>query len=218
MAIENWFPIDTKASGVNHLDTQSSAPTGADATTGFSTGVNATAGETADMYALTLRPNTAFTAGAKPSTVDPTNGNGFCLGGLRNGTFAAGNWQFDWRPKGSASTTRTCRVAQLLWKSANADGSSGSAIGTVQVSATSAAMTTTAQTLSLTYNPGAITLTNEYLFVLVALESVNATGTLDIFWRLGSLFVFTTPDFSTGDPPVVRPNITLQAVMRSATQ
>lgn len=206
MAAETYYLLGTKASGINHLDTTTTVGTEADDTnTSWAVdATNALTNEYSDLYALVARASTTFTASAKPSTIDTTNGNGWRLtSAAKSGTYPAGDWSFSFRIKGNASTTRQGRVSFLLWKSANADGSSGSAIGTAQVSSTSGNIGTGSQTLTATYDPGEIALTSEYLFLLCAFQVTNANNTVTIFFRPGgATHSLTTTDFATAESAV----------------
>lgn len=195
MATLTYYLLDAKASGINHLDVQDTVPTTATASTGWvnDNGVNSVAGEFSELRANVTRAATTFVSGAVPTTIDTTNGNGWRLTASPiNGTFAAGSWTIGIGVIAAAGTTaHTGRFSVLFWKSSNADGSGGSAVGTRQVTATSTTLNTTAQTLSLSYDPSGgagLTLSNEYLFLLCAWEVVTTSNgpTFNIRQRAGT--------------------------------
>ena len=200
MAVETYYLLDTKVSGINHLDVQTSIPTATDSTTAWAMGAGAAAGEYSLVYANVTRIDTTFTASAVPTTIDTTNGNGWRLTGLKTGTYPAGNWSFSFRLKVLSGTNSTGDpgIAFLLWKSSNADGSGGSAIGTLQVTTYAANITSSGATVTATYDPGAVALSNEYLFLLAAcrINPAGQAGTDTIGFRSTSTNVITTTDFA----------------------
>lgn len=211
MATENYWFLDAKASGINHLDCATSQPSAADSTTGWTvnSGAGAANGEFSELYAEVQRASTTFTAGAVPTTIDTTNGNGWRLTGTaKNGTYAAGDWTITFRVKvADGASVIDARMSFLFWKSSNADGSGGEAVGTRQVTST-ATNVGTGTTISLAYDPSGgagLTLSNEYLFLLVACELVETGVDVLIFRQTGAVTpahgVITT-DFTedTSDP------------------
>ena len=202
MATEQYYFLNTKVSGINHLDVQTSTYANTDhTTTGWNGQTNRTAqaGEYCGLYALVIRDGLAFNTTAVPTTIDTTNGNGFRLTGSKTGTYAAGNWSFSFRVKEASGTTTDCGVSFLLWKSANADGSGGSAIGSRQETSFATNIGTGA-TVTKTYDPGAITLSGEYLFLLIAIRldpGGTTPGTQDFFFRGGgATHSVTTTNFT----------------------
>lgn len=117
------------------------------------------------------------------STVEPSGGPDNALGDcfrtdLLNGTFSAGNWTFNIGCIGEtrATSTHDGRFRLRMWRSTNATGSSATEITTsTQVTTAYANLTnTSAQVLDVTFDPGAFTLSNEYLFIQVAHELTGA--------------------------------------------
>lgn len=211
MATETYYLIDTKVSGINHLDVQTSVPTATDSTTSWNMDGGSIAGEYSEAYANVQRAESTFDTPAVPTTIDTTNGNGWRLTGAKDGSYASGNWSFGFRLKVLSGTNNTgdVGIAFLLWKSSNADGSSGSAIGTLQQTTYTTNLTSSGATVTATYDPGGITLTSEYLFLLVALR-VNPAGNAStdvIGFRSTSTNAVTTTDFTaatTGHPATKR--------------
>lgn len=193
---ENIWAMGTKASGSNFLACQLTQPSAADfPDTGWDVnlGGGTAAGEFADLYANVLRASTTFTGGAAPTALDTTNGNGYRLFDTpRTGSYAAGNWTFPFRVKRTGSSTGwDVRVSFLLFRSANADGSSATAIGTRQVTSTATDLST-GTNVTVDYDPSGgagFSLTAEYLFLAIALEIVGTQGTADtiIFRQAGAV-------------------------------
>lgn len=200
MAVEVHHLLSAKASGINFGDVQVAAPATADMVTGWAVNSGSdTTGEEAEVWANAERVSGAGTwvAGPIPTTNDATNGNGWRLTSTaKAGTYAAGNWSFSFRLRrkaGGDAAPMTMGINYLLWKSSNADGSGGSAVGTRQQIAASAV--STGVTLSGVYNPGAITLSNEYLFLLVAAE-LGTSVSWTIVLREGSTTKVDTTNFT----------------------
>jgi len=85
-----------------------------------------------------------------------------------NGSFASGNWTFKVALYNNTKYGHAVKIAARLSRSVNADGSSATLIGAVTESPNTITLAGAAgniQTDSWTYNPSAVTLTNEYLFV-----------------------------------------------------
>lgn len=85
-----------------------------------------------------------------------------------NGSFAAGNWTFKVALYNNTKYGHAVKIAARLSRSVNADGSSATLIGAVTESPNTITLAGAAgdiQTDTWTYDPGAATLTNEYLFV-----------------------------------------------------
>lgn len=126
--------------------------------------------------------------GASPDT---TNGDGLRTTGTYTGNFASGNWTFDCTVIAvSSGGDQDGNIGLRLWRSANADGSSATEITSVRVEggAVTDLTTSTPQTSQATFNPGAFSLTNEYLFLQLAWEITGAGGmtTRDVLFRIGN--------------------------------
>jgi hypothetical protein len=107
------------------------------------------------------------------------------------GDFASANWTVQGAMRAvTDGGTATGVLYVRLFRSANTNGSSATEItGAAQASATSAAIATTADTnVTITFNPGAFSVTNEYLFFQIAWGRVGAGGmtTSDVHFRTGS--------------------------------
>ena len=116
---------------------------------------------------------TLFTGSGSGAT---TAADSFRSATAYTGAFAAGNWTFNFGMRTGAATNAG-RIRFQLWAGANADGTSARKIGTLQTCSTiTLNATNTTFNSTVTYNPGVITLANEYLFVQVEWER-TATGT-----------------------------------------
>jgi len=125
-------------------------------------------------------------------SIDTTNKDAIRSETALSGTFASGNWVFTFSCTGSVATgSIDGRILFRLFKSANADGTSATEITAgIQTGSTitNISSSTDLTTSALTINPGAITLTAEYLFIQVAWEQTGAGGmsTSNVLLRTGS--------------------------------
>src|SRR5215204_3279264 len=152
--------------------------------------------------------STTVDATQPDGSIDTTNKDAIRSEAALTGTFASGNWVFTFSCTGSvAAGSIDGRILFRLFKSANADGTSATEItagiqtGSTITNISSSADTTTS---ALTINPGAITLSSEYLFVQVAWEQTGAGGmsTSNVLLRTGSSSSagtrIATTDFTAG--------------------
>lgn len=207
MAIQTWYLLDTKASGINHLDAQASAPTAADSTTGWAAGtVVNTQNQYSPLAALVSQVRGTWSGTASPTTIDTTNGNGWRLTSAPlTGSFAAGSWTFAEALKQAAgdNSSDLC-ISFALWKSSNADGSGGSIVGARQVTADQSNLTGTTN-ISTAYDPSAgagFSLSAEYLFLLNSLKTLSPalsgfTATSQFVFRLGTNLKVVSTDFTS---------------------
>jgi len=198
-----YYLDGTKASGINHLAVQTASfgatnytDTGWD-TTGVSTN------RYSELYAIVVRAAGTFGATAVPTTIDTTNGNGWRLDGPLSGTFAAGNWTFSFNLRATANSSSDAGVSFLVWKSANADGSGGSAVGALRTTTYKTNVGTTAAAVTNTYDPSGgagLTLSNEYLFLLASLRidpSGGGQDAVNVHFRAGgTTHAVVTTDFT----------------------
>lgn len=123
-------------------------------------------------------------------TLDSTNGDGWRSQNAYTGSFASANWNVDVVVRANTNGGAQDGLAHArLFRSANADGSGATEItGAAQAGTTVTNLATSAsQTSRATFNPGAFSLTNEYLFVQLAWERTGAGGmtTADVNMRIG---------------------------------
>lgn len=142
----------------------------------------------------TERASGTFGATALPAAASlNTGGNG---DGLRTtnkytGAFASANWSFTFEITAvGAGGTQDGRFRLRLYRSVNANGSSATEItSAVQTTTTVTNLATSATTeLTLTFNPGAFSVSGEYLFVQLAWEISGAGGSnsCDVILRVGA--------------------------------
>jgi hypothetical protein len=91
-----------------------------------------------------------------------------------------------------------CRV----WKSVNADGTSATLLSPSTLVGTNVTLSTTVDTNSgITWSPGALTFTNEYIFFQIEWQETTAGSSAsdNVKFRVGTALI-TTPDLGTGTP------------------
>lgn len=191
MAAKVWYATNNLASV--HVEMSESSP-GADATaspvTGWVVGTGAT--NHSEMYAHVERAASTFTSTTPPDgSIDTTNGD--CLRTLNpySGAFDAANWTIQFTVIGVTSgATQDGRMRCRLFVSTNADGSGATEITAGHQSGGIVTdLTTTAQQNStVIFNPGSITLSNEYIFIQIAWERTGggAKSTADVNLRIGN--------------------------------
>lgn len=213
-----WYATNSKVSV--HTGMSETSP-GADATASPVAGWIVSTGATnhSAFFAQVERADTTFANTTPPSgTIDTTNGD--CLRSVNpyTTTFTAGNWNVHFTAiavtNGGAQDGRMrCR----LFKSANANGSGATEItaahqqgGLVTNLATSAQQTSTA-----TFNPGAFSVNNEYIFVQLAWERTGAGGmtSADVNMRIGTT---ATRVISTPRKDTLTKTFTLDAVVKKS--
>jgi hypothetical protein len=195
------------AAGSNFLSLQDGGtqPTGAVTATGWTAGTTP-AGNYSLMAAGVERLAATFGATPLPDAApNNTLGDGFRTELSYSGTFSAGDWEI------SISLATVTSGGDVdgnlrfrLWKSVNADGSSATALSDVLETSTFTNINGTG-VAALTQALGEISLSDEYLFVQVALEITGAGGaaTRDVLLRVGfsTEFAVLTPFFTEGETP-----------------
>lgn len=123
-------------------------------------------------------------------SLDTTNGDFWTSPAALTGDFASGNWNVHFacqaQTNGGAQDGRMrCR----LFRGPNQDGSSATEITAAQQQGglVTDLATATTQVSTATFNPGAFSVTNEYLFIQLAWERTGAGGmtTSDVNVRIG---------------------------------
>jgi hypothetical protein len=189
----SWFPL---------LQDGGSAPAAATSAFGYAPGKLAVNSFCRSRLGATATSATTATTSFIDSTSGPQAGSSATLtgdsfrAGPYNGTFAATSWTFVNNLIATVAGL-TGRLRLRVWKSANADGSSATALTASTQVATAAAVTTTAANQGITWSPGTtIALNNEYLFFQFEFQeqtSAGSSNTDNALWRQGSSI--TTPDF-----------------------
>ena len=221
MATKRWYLWNDTILG-GGWQTLGDAPTGANTLpTGWVVGTGSTNHSEFASGTGGDRASSTFTGTTVPDgTLDTTLKDAFRVMDSITGTFASGNWTFQFAV---VSTVQSGAAdGQIVFRliKANADGSSATEITSAQQSAsvcTNVAGTDINGTL--TFNPGAITFTNQYLFVQVAWKRTGAGGmtTTNIRLRTGSSSTVGTTilssDFTPGNQAVTTVHIASTAVI-----
>jgi hypothetical protein len=151
IATELWAALETNPSYSQDLTTKATVAKNI-AGTYFKYRPGVTVSATGDFPDIELNPKSGWRIGTT----------------ILNGSFAAGNWTFKVALYNNTKYGHAVKIAARLSRSVNADGSSATLIGAVTESPNTITLADAAgdiQTDSWTYNPGVVTLTNEYLFV-----------------------------------------------------
>jgi hypothetical protein len=169
---------------------------GTEATTSPQTGWVVGTGATnhASLDAQSNVASSAFTATTQPDgTPVTTAGAGDCLRSTNTytGSFASGNWEFHFCVRGvTQAGAQDGRVRFRLLRGTDATGSGATDISGSQQSAGLLSNIPSGSTSdsTLTVNPGAISVTAEYIFVQIAWERTGAGGmtTTDVAFRIGN--------------------------------
>lgn len=115
------------------------------------------------------------------------------IAGPFTGTFAATAWTFNFNLRASTAGA-IGHVNMRVWKSANANGSSPTQLLANTAGATVTLSTTADVNSSISWSPGALTLTNEYLFFQVEWqETTTGVTNANVLFRAGTAAI-TTPD------------------------
>jgi hypothetical protein len=208
-ATDTNYPVTGANGWWGRLQEGGTAPTAANSAYGYAPGKLATSNFARSRLGATGTSATTSASSFIDSTSGPTAGTGaagttsgdsFCTPTALSGTFANTAWTFALNMRAGVAGLNgimRCRV----WKSANADGSSATALtGSTLVTSAAAALSTSADTnLGFTWSPGAITLTNQYLFFqLEWKESATTAGSSNTdtaLFRINTSTI-TTPSFA----------------------
>src|SRR5262245_61521104 len=223
MATKTYYLTATTGDGWRTLDeaTQTAA-TNAD---GWTHGTGNT--NHSEFQVGTKRAATTFTGTTVPDgSLDTSLKDAFRSTNALIGDFASANWTFTFVVRAPTSATgQNGRIRFRLLKAA-ADGSSATELPAAQqqcsltggMASTSADFTTT-----LTVNPGAFSLANQYLFIQVAWERTTAASmtTADVQFRTGSSASagtrITTSDFTPGAQTLSASAATVNVTAATAT-
>jgi hypothetical protein len=208
-ATDTNYPVTGANSWWGRLQEGGTAPTAANSAYGYAPGKLAVSNFARSRLGATGTSATTSASSFIDSTSGPTAGTGaagttsgdsFCTPTALSGTFANTAWTFALNMRAGVAGLNgimRCRV----WKSANADGSSATALtASTLVTSAAAALSTSADTnLGFTWSPGAITLTNQYLFFqLEWKESATTAGSSNTdtaLFRINTSTI-TTPSFT----------------------
>jgi hypothetical protein len=197
-----------------------SAPTAANTSFGWTVAKTAT---TSPFWRSRLGATAVATVASASSQIDstsgPTKGTGSAattagdsfVAGPFSGTFANTAWTFVMNMRASTAGA-IGKLRMRVWKSANADGTSATALtASTLVTSVAKTLSTTADVdCGFTWSPGSVTLTNEYLFFQVEWNETTAGSAngSNAFFRVGS--TITTPNFLNAyQLPVVSQSLSL---------
>jgi hypothetical protein len=168
------------------------------------------------------RASTTFADALQPDgTLDTVLKDAFRTSSPYLGTFAAGDWDAHFVVSAvSSATGQDGRIRFRLLK-ADADGSNATEITSgQQFCSLLTNVTTAAHDSSLTFNPGAFSITNQYLFFQIAWERTGGAtlAAADINWRTGSAITagtrINTSSFTDGDTSLtIVPNVAADLVL-----
>jgi hypothetical protein len=212
MATKTFYVLTTTAATPNwfgSLQENGSAPAGANTAFGWTIGASAVASwrarlgavsrETANQAASYIDATSGPTAGTGSTNV--TSGDSFITPVAYTGTFANTAWTFSWVVR-ALTTGAIGRIRMRVWASVNADGSSPRELtsGTQVGSIVTVNALTTDFTSTISWSPGAITLSNEFLFFQIEWNetSLGSSSSSVVFWQ--STALITTPNFSIPQP------------------
>jgi hypothetical protein len=98
-------------------------------------------------------------------------------------------------------------VNMRVWKSVNADGSSATQLLANTAGATVTLSTTADVNSSISWSPGTLTLSNEYLFFQVEWqETTTGVVNCNVLFRAGTAMI-TTPDLATAGASQARATV-----------
>lgn len=135
---------------------------------------------------------TAFADTSHPDgSLDTTNGDFWTSPAPLTGSFSADNWTVSVCVRANTSGSATDGRARCrLFRGANQDGSSATEItGAAQTGTTVTDVNQSATgTSTITFNPGAFSVSNEYIFIQIAWERTGAGGMAgdDVNARIGN--------------------------------
>lgn len=194
MGAKTWFGTNTVLSTLSQEMSETSP--GADATSSPNVGWTVGTGSTnaADMDAGTKVASSAFTGTGPPDgslvTGTGSNGDHFRSTNKYTGSFASGNWVWHGVVIGvTNSGAQDGRIDVRLFRGPNADGTGATEITAgKQTGSTITNLSTTQQDSTVTFNPGAFSVTDEYIFIQVAWVRTGAGGmsTTDVVFRYGT--------------------------------
>jgi hypothetical protein len=190
MAAINLFYTDTLTPDSLWPELSETAVGAATSATGWIVGTGATLHS--EMAAGVKRASTTFVNTNPPDgSLDATLKDALRSENPYNGDFASANWVLHFVIRAVTSATgQLGRIRFRLFK-ANADGTGATEITSAQQLAaiiTPAASTTVDSDSTLTFNPGAFNIANQYLFLQIAWERTTGASmtTADILFRTGS--------------------------------
>lgn len=190
MAAKTWFATSSLASVHQEMsETDPGTEVTASPTTGWV--VSTGASGTAPFNSQVEQAATTFTGTHPDGSIDTTAGDCLRSTNAYTGSFASANWTVYFAARATTvGGAQDGRMLCRLFRSANADGSGATEItGAAQTGSTVTNLATSAtQVSSVAFNPGAFSVSGEYIFVQLAWERTGAGGmtTSDVNMRVGN--------------------------------
>lgn len=191
MAALTWYLTNNSASVGSDLSlTDPGTEATRSPTTGWVVGTGST--NRSAYFNDTERAASTFDATTYPDgSLDTTNGDFWVSPTALTGDFASGNWTVNACVRATSSATgQDGRMYCRLFRGPNQDGSSATEITAAAQtgSNTTDLLTTVTQNSSVTFNPGAFSVSAEYIFVQLAWERFGAASmtTADVNFRIGN--------------------------------
>jgi hypothetical protein len=206
-----WLP-DASAGTSAHgsLQDGGAAPISADTNSQFKTGTTAS-GNYAKYYRNVQRQPADFNTTVQPDgNIDNVHGDCLRTQNTYTGYFAAGNWTISFGLRASSvNVPAACTLRARIFRSkdpggANATELTASPLATTGFNGSSSLV----QSINVTWNPGAFSLQNEYLFFELALNITGAANAAQFTWILqtgANISQVLTTDFSD-DPAIFLDN------------
>lgn len=124
-------------------------------------------------------------------TLDTTNGDFWVSPATLNGSFASANWTISFSVRAQTfGDTQDGQAYARIFRGANQDGSSATQITGAATAGTAVTnlLTSATQVSTITINPGAFSVTNEYIFIQLAWGRTGAGGmtNADVNVRIGN--------------------------------
>lgn len=197
-----WYFINAAAAGSSHmaLTTGPAPATATLASTGWTVGTTASGNYSEFLY-NTKRAAATFGSTVLPNAA-PTTNDCARTQSPYTGYFAAGTWSIKVSFIAGVAATGSGNLRVRVWRSSNPTGSGAVELttATLALSGVSNLTTSTAQNTSVTWNPGPITLNNEYLFFEMAwnITGASASSTASVEWRTDATnSIITAPAFTS---------------------
>lgn len=183
MATKTYYELDSLASSSNFhaLQDGGSAPSEVlfSPITGWQPSSSVAAGNYADLDSQSEVAAGTFSTTAKPTAVDNTIGNGFRIPTALTGSFASGSWVLGVRISSNSQVYNgTLRFRWRVFRSTSVTGASATELtSAAQVSGNVVNLQQfTLQTATVTWSAPVVTLSNEYLFFVLACEVVGGAS------------------------------------------
>jgi hypothetical protein len=191
MATITWYLTNNSASIGSDLST---SDPGAEAYRSPTTGWIVSTGSTnrSEYYNDVERAAATFSGTTVPDgTLDTTNGDFWVSPTTLNGSFASANWTISVCVRAQTVGGAQDGLAYArIFRGPNQDGSSATEVTSAATAGTTTTdlATSATQTSTITVNPGAFAVRNEYIFVQIAWERTGAGGmtTSDVNIRIGN--------------------------------